>query len=323
MPDTISKSNETKNILIIDSSYLIFRSFFAYPNLTFHERPLGAFFGYAKTILKLVKQYNPQHLFITGDLPEPTWRHKILETYKAGRPELDPNLILQFPMINDWAKQISSQYLVSSGYEADDIIYNLAEHYSEQLNDNPDNKIIIFSSDRDLYQILTRENVFFVRNETLYGVNEFKNEFNLEPSQWVDYKAIVGDKSDNLRGITGIGPKGATELLQKSQNILNLLAYLDDNLEDVELKMFLDSKPRLMTKIKDEVESMIQTFMLAKLQIVPNLVVNPQQFNLLNGLETLRELGFNSIVRELTGETLQKIEKPPKPKAEDFSDSLF
>jgi DNA polymerase I len=313
--------SEKPNILIIDSSYLIFRSFFAYPNLTFNERSLGAFYGYVKTILKLVKQYNPEHLFITGDLPEPTWRHKILESYKAGRPELDPNLIAQFPLINDWAKLISSQYLVSSGYEADDIIYNLAEHYSELAE-----KVIIFSSDKDLYQILTRENVYFVRNDNLYGVSEFKTEFNLEPSQWVDYKSIIGDKSDNLRGVAGIGPKGASELLQKSQNILNLLAYLDNTLEDQTLKEFLDSKPRLMSKIQSEADSMIQTFMLAKLQIVPDLIINPHKFDLLNGLETIRELGFNSIVRELTGESVEKsvkLEKPPKPKIEDYTDSLF
>ena len=197
---TTTTNKTEKTTLIIDSSYLIFRSFFAFPNLTFNERPLGAFYGYVKTILKLINQYNPEHLFITGDLPEPTWRHKILESYKAGRPELDPNLILQFPMISEWAKQISSQYLVSSGYEADDIIYNLAEHYS---NENQLNKIIIFSSDKDLYQILTKENVYFVRGDNLYGAKEFRNEFNLEPSQWVDYKAIIGDKSDNLKGCSG------------------------------------------------------------------------------------------------------------------------
>ncbi len=317
---TTTTNKTEKTTLIIDSSYLIFRSFFAFPNLTFNERPLGAFYGYVKTILKLINQYNPEHLFITGDLPEPTWRHKILESYKAGRPELDPNLILQFPMISEWAKQISSQYLVSSGYEADDIIYNLAEHYS---NENQLNKIIIFSSDKDLYQILTKENVYFVRGDNLYGAKEFRNEFNLEPSQWVDYKAIIGDKSDNLKGVTGIGPKGASELLQKSQNILNLLAHLDDTLEDREIKEFLDTKPRLMAKIKQEADSMIQTFMLAKLQIVPNLAIKPTDFNLLNGLETIRNLGFNSIVRELTGENIKKAEKVMKPKLEDYSNSLF
>ena len=112
--------------LIIDTSYLIYRSYFAYPKLTFNNQPVGAFFGFAKTIIELVRDNKPDQLVFACDTSEPTWRHKLVSDYKAGRAQIEEAMISQFPLVNDWCESISKNVFKYSGWEADDIIFSIA-----------------------------------------------------------------------------------------------------------------------------------------------------------------------------------------------------
>ena len=93
-----------KKTLLIDTSYLIYRSYFAYPDLIINKEPIGAFYGFAKTILALLKDHKPDSLVFATDTPEPTWRHKILQEYKANRPKMEDNMRIQIPTILEWIK---------------------------------------------------------------------------------------------------------------------------------------------------------------------------------------------------------------------------
>lgn len=283
-------------VLIIDSSYLIFRSYYAYPHLNTGDKPTGALFGYAKTIHKLVKDYSPEYLYIAGDLPTPTWRHKLLTSYKAGRPEPSDELKFQFPLVADYARSIASDYYTVDEYEADDIILNLAQKF---IRDDPTSQIIVFSADRDLYQMLIQPQVFFVRNEDLYGCEKFRAEFGIDPTQWVDYKALVGDSSDNLKGVAGIGPKTATIILQNCETLLNIYAYIDGTLDDPKIQEYLDKNPKIVAKIKTDFEVVNQTFHLATLQLIPELEIIIKDYNLESARGIFEQFSFKSLITEL------------------------
>lgn len=302
--------------LIIDTSYLMYRSYFAYPNLTIDGKPVGAFYGFAKTIISLLKEYQPENLIFAQDSREKTWRHEIFGEYKAGRPPMEDNMKIQIPLILDWCKLVTNNCLIAPGYEADDIIHTVAEQFVGETTDGlfkgGDDEVYIFSSDKDLYQMLNSPKIHFIRTKNGYGLEhfgqtEFIKKHELDPKQWVDYKALVGDSSDNLKGVTGVGPKTAVKILQGSGNLFNLFQYLEldasgfrqtdfalkkDSIQDKKLLRFLD-------KIKEDQDHVRQTYKLAMLQDVPDLEVVEKDWNLENSVDVFEEYHFSSLVKEV------------------------
>lgn len=230
-------------LLIIDTSYLIYRSYFAFKNLSTEEGvPTGAFYGFVRAVFQMYEEINPSVLVFAIDTPQKTWRHDTYEGYKATRSETDQEMITQIPFILEWVRSITPNVFGKEGFEADDIIYTTAKTYLlsngvESSNTTQNNRtnqsevaprisntgrsVLIFSSDKDLYQIFTIDGVKFVRTKVkdsgynYYDYSDFKTQYNLEASQWVDAKALIGDASDNLLGIPSIGPKTASSLLNE------------------------------------------------------------------------------------------------------------
>ena len=265
--------------LIIDSSYLMYKSYFAYPNLNYKlnniDIPVGAFFGFVKTILSLLVEYKPDQLVFAGDTNKPTWRHILAskvsqDAYKGNRTEIEQNLVSQIPLIQNWCHKVSLNDYRLEGWEADDIIFSIAvdeltnfqsirkqkvvEQYSaisDNLFENPKslpefptrfdellqhanqyaNSIYIYSSDRDLYQMLSLPNLHFIHTGKLgyenFSATNFVNKYELSPLQWLDYKAMVGDGSDNLKGVEGIGAKTATGFLQGVGSLYSFFEYIE------------------------------------------------------------------------------------------------
>lgn len=307
-----------KNVIIIDSSYLVFRSHFAYSKLVYKEQPIGALFGYIKTVLNLIRIYKPTDIYITFDLPKPTWRHKVFTEYKAGRGEPDPSMIEQFPIINEWSKQIATSYYSQEGFEADDMINTLGYRLSI---DESINQIIVFSADRDLYQMLTLPKVKFYQNDgKLFGEAEFEIKYELHPIQWLDFKALVGDNSDNIKGIPGIGPKTATNLL-KTFGSLQAISEID--LEKYESNNKI--KPELIQKIQNYRELLKLNLLLCKLSFVEDLEIPPSQdivsYNLNSGMETLKRYNFNSLITEIYNIENPKLTKTESPRQSEVSQS--
>jgi DNA polymerase-1 len=317
--------------LLIDTSYLIFRSYFAYPDLTTkslttgEESHVGAFFGFAKTILALVKELQPEILIFADDRPEPTWRHKVLEDYKAGRPPLEDKMLFQLPLIKSWAAKVSPNYEAIPGFEADDII----KTYCDQLVDNGSYQTYVFSSDRDLYQLLTRRDVCFLSIEKsnyqtkFFGTQDFIEKYEIQPEQWLDYKALVGDNSDNLKGVAGIGPKTAISILQKIGKLEYLLNYFDTGEVNDQIAGFVnDSKnAKVIDKIKLDRAILDQTKYLATLQTVPNIPISLPGFDFSKGLEMFQEYNFSSLIKQLSNPKVQA--KSNNSNETDAQDSLF
>lgn len=316
--------------LIIDTSYLIYRSYFAYPNLTSNGLPTGAFFGFSKAIINLIQEYKPQELIFTNDTAKPTWRHEILVDYKAGRPEIEDAMIQQIPIIKDWTAKISPNFLSRDGFEADDFISTASTKILEQ---DANSEILIFSSDKDLYQLLIYPQVKFVRtkklsNETeLFGREEFKIKYEIEPEQWLDYKTLVGDNSDNLKGLAGVGPKTAIKVLQEIGFLKELFECLSLDSTGFRSKIAITKSreqisgfiqnPKnetLIQKIKDYQELLKQTYHLATLQNVPETKLDLIGFDLSSGLAEFEKFNFKSLINSVV--KLNKVET-------DQQESLF
>jgi DNA polymerase I len=346
--------------LLIDSSYLMYRSYFAYPNLTHNNKPVGAFFGFAKTILQLIQAYKPDQLIFAGDTSEPTWRHYNYPEYKAGRAKIEDSMVVQIPLIQNWSAKITENNFRLAGWEADDIIFTVAVqeltnfksinlksqttkinktasnnllkneidmsfdgqvpvfgHQWSELLDGANqlaNSIYVFSSDRDLYQILHLANLQFINSAKgvleEFGNREFQAKYELDPLQWLDYKALVGDGSDNLKGVDGVGPKTATTFLQQVGSLYNFYKALDmDNEVFVRtasgqwqgqnnLTQYLANTKNqaLINKLKDNHEIVKITYTLSALMLVPAMKFHTTGYDLSLGQSDLEACGFKSLV---------------------------
>lgn len=353
--------------LIIDTSYLIYRSYFAYPKLTYNDQSVGAFFGFAKTIIELVRENKPDQLVFAGDTSEPTWRHKLVDDYKAGRAQIEDAMVSQFPLINNWCQMISKNVFKFPGWEADDIIFSITldeltqfrtickndlefklesiDNLFDEANTNtiPEfpirfdelvkkskdnaNEILIYSSDRDLYQMLSLPNLKFIHSNKgtneYFGINEFKTKYQLHPLQWLDYKALVGDPGDNLKGVEGIGPKTATGLLQEVGCLYSLFSKMnldnkpffrtagacwatDNNIE----KYFENPKnAKIIDKLKQNYQVVSHTYLMSSLQSVPEVKFGNTGFVLSDGLGELEKYGFKSLLTMIKKLEPQNVEQ--------------
>jgi DNA polymerase I len=262
--------------LIVDSSFLAYRSYFAYSGLKNKKgQPTGAIFGYAKTIFQLTNKLAPDYLVIAKDLQTPTFRHKALEEYKGNRKPMEDDMQSQMSLIEEFSNTITKNNFSVEGYEADDVIYAVLNKYANETNE-----FYILSGDKDLFQLFTFDRVSFVKEEkefvTVFRREDFVTKYQLQPVQWVDYKALVGDGSDNFAGLPGVGPVSALKILHGCGNLHTLTtalkldskpfnpATIDNTVQD-----FI-SNPKneaLIAKIKDNYQTLVLSYKLSKLAL--------------------------------------------------------
>ncbi|MBI4085219.1 MAG: hypothetical protein HY432_01795 [Candidatus Liptonbacteria bacterium] len=205
-----------KTLLLIDANSIIHRCFHALPKFTTPDgKPSGALYGLASVLLKIFREDKPDYAAALFDRPEPTFRDKIYKEYKAQRPPTEDILISQLIEAPKLFEKFGVKPLDKAGFEADDLIATLAEKFKN------DAKVIIMTGDMDTLQMVS-DGKITVRafkkgiSETIdYDEAAVKNKYGLEPSQLVDYKALVGDNSDNIKGVPGIGPKTAVGIIHK------------------------------------------------------------------------------------------------------------
>ncbi len=219
-----------KKIAIIDGNSLINRAYYAMRNPMITKEGIftQGIFGFLNMLEKIRKDYEPEYMAIAYDLKAPTFRHKEYEDYKAGRKKMPPELAMQIPLLKDVLRAMNIKQFEIEGFEADDIIGTVARE-AEAAGLQP----YIITGDRDELQLATDiTNIIFTKK----GVSEFEmydrqammDKYGLTPTQFIDLKGIMGDKSDNIPGIPGIGEKGATKLLLEYGSVENIIANVDD-----------------------------------------------------------------------------------------------
>ncbi len=215
-----------KKLLVIDGNSIINRAFYGVRPLTTKDgMHTNAIYGMVNIIGKHLKAVAPDYAAVAFDLKAPTFRHKMYADYKAGRRATPEELLMQFAPAKEILRAMGLTVVEKEGYEADDIIGTLANAAAKEGH-----SAFVLTGDRDSLQLIG-DNVTVLlctNSETInFDRAEFVNHYGVEPSQFVDVKAIMGDKSDNIPGVAGIGEKGALKLISDFGSLENIYSELD------------------------------------------------------------------------------------------------
>ncbi|MEG0295608.1 MAG: DNA polymerase I [Clostridium sp.] len=218
-----------ERLLILDSNSLMNRAFFAVPPLTTSEGiNTNAIYGFMNMLFKMKDEINPDYIVAAFDKKGPTFRHKEYEEYKAGRKKMAPELAEQFPLIKELLGYLSINIYELEGFEADDIIGSLAKYAASKGIE-----VYVVTGDKDALQ-LASENIHVVITKkgvsetAVYDEKTFIEEFGVTPTQFIDVKGLMGDKSDNIPGVPGVGEKTAFKLIQTYGSVEEVLQHIDE-----------------------------------------------------------------------------------------------
>ena len=221
----MSKSDKTPLVLVDGSSYL-YRAFFGLPPLTSPEgEPTGAIYGVTNMLKRLMADHLPEHVAVVFDASGKTFRDELFEEYKANRPPMPDDLRAQVEPLNELVEALGFPLLKVSGVEADDVIGTLAKRGRAEGM-----RVLISTGDKDMAQLVEDDTITLINTMTDTRLNRegVKEKFDVWPEQIIDYLALVGDSSDNIPGVPGIGPKTAAPLLSHFGTLEKLYANLDD-----------------------------------------------------------------------------------------------
>jgi DNA polymerase-1 len=279
-----------EKIILVDGSSIIFRAYYALPKFsTSTGIPTSAVYGFIRMLLRILKDEKPNYLAVAFDKKAPTFRHIEYKEYKSQRPKMPDDLSIQFDIVKEVLGAFNIKYFELDGFEADDIIAT----FVEKLKDK-NLEISILSSDFDLAQLIdenvrllvTRKGV--TKIET-YDRKKFIEEFGFDPQYLVDYKALLGDVSDNIEGIKGIGEKTASKLIANYKTVENILN--DPNLVEKYSLSGFEEKVLRNKSLCMLVRNVPIEFNLEELRV--------SNFNNRSVLEILKKYEFNSIIKEL------------------------
>lgn len=223
------QNGKQKRFLVLDGSSLIFRAFYALPGLSdSHGQPTGAIFGFSNMLTKLMAEQQPDLMVLAFDKSRHTFRTERYADYKGTRDKTPEELLSQFPLLREFAANMGIPFLEKDNYEADDIIGTLATQAAAQGFD-----VRVVTGDRDALQLvrpnlrvlLTKKGISEIKD---YDTAAFEEEYGFEPLKLIDLKGLMGDTSDNIPGVPGVGPKTASKLLLAYGSVENVLAHVGE-----------------------------------------------------------------------------------------------
>ena len=294
-----------KTLVLLDSNSLINRAFYALPPLTNRQgQQTGAIFGFVNMFLKLVDKYKPDYVVAAFDLKAPTFRKKMYDGYKATRKPMPAELASQLEPLKRLLKAMNVQIAQLEGFEADDILGTLSKRSSC--------KTYIVTGDRDSLQLIDDKTTVLMTKKGISEIVEYDEarlkEDGFTPSQIIDLKSLMGDSSDNIPGVAGIGEGTATKLLSQYGTLDNVYAHIDE------------TKGALNKKLTEGKESAYLSYKLATIDrdcpttTVPEDVPFEYEFDS-EVRDILLEFEFNKIADRLTFKGVSA-EKTESEKAE-------
>ncbi len=258
-----------KKLIVFDGNSIINRAFYGVPLLSTKDGVYtNAVFGFLNILLKYMEEESPDYLAIAFDMRDKTFRHKMYDGYKAGRKGMPDELASQMPLLKEILGAMNISVLELSGYEADDIIGTVSNQCDEKGI-----RCIIATGDRDSYQLVSENTCVFLpstrmgKTETQVITPEFiKEKFGVSPSQMIDIKSLMGDSSDNIPGVAGVGEKTAVKLIAEYgsidgvyENLENIKGSLHTKLESCKELAYLSySLAEICTKVP--LEQSIESF---------------------------------------------------------------
>ena len=218
------KKAVTKKVFLIDGSAFLYRAFHAIRSLqTAKGHPTNATFGFARILLKLLKDKTPEYAGMFFDVKGPTFRHKLYDDYKANRPTMPQELAVQIPDIKRMVRAFNIPIIEKPGFEADDLVGTYARLAYEQGFE-----VVMVTGDKDFIQLITDTCVLWdPMKDTMTDANAVKADMGIDPVQFIDILGLAGDSSDNIPGVPGVGPKTALKLIKEFGSIEALYENLD------------------------------------------------------------------------------------------------
>lgn len=265
------KLNSMEKLVLIDGNSLLNRAFYATPVFTTSSGvPTNAIFGFIKLLFKIQSDLKPEYLVVAFDMKAPTFRHKMYDGYKATRKSMPEDLAVQVEPLKSLLKAMDIAICQKEGIEADDILGSLSKKFNVHS--------YVYTGDRDSYQLVDEKtDVHFTKRGVtdLLKLNKdnFKTEIGINPSQVIDLKSLMGDSSDNIPGVPGIGEKTALGLLEKYGTLDGIYEHLDE------------LKGSVLTKISSNKELAYLSYKLAtidrdcELEIQLSDCVMPKKYN--------------------------------------------
>jgi DNA polymerase-1 len=301
-------------LVLFDGNALIHRAFHALPPLTVSKtgETVSAVYGFALMLLKVINELKPTHYAIAFDKAAPTFRHKLFDQYKAQRPPTPDELVNQLGRVRQLVEAFHIPIFELEGYEADDLLGTLSQQASQKDIDT-----IIVTGDADTMQLVSpRVKVLYPKprgsfsDTMLYDEAAVSQKYGVKPEQITDFKGLVGDPSDNIPGVAGIGAKTAVKLIQQFGSIEQIYQHIDQV-----------TPPKLQALLKENEAIARQSKELATIVIQTPVSLNPEdcqvsQYDRNKVTEFFRELEFVSLLPKLPQietEKVAKIEtKPPQ-----------
>lgn len=295
-----------KRLIIIDGNSIINRAFYALPDMSNSEGlKTNAIFGFVRMMFKIIEDYQPTHMSVAFDKKAPTFRHKQYADYKAGRKKMPDELAQQLQPLKDLLDKFNINRLELEGYEADDLIGTVA-----RLGEENDFKVYIVTGDKDAIQLASHKTTTLITKKGVGEVEEYNYDSVLEryemtPTQFIDLKGLMGDKSDNIPGVPGIGEKTGIKLLKQYSTIENLIEHTDELKGSIKKKIEENKDLALMSK---ELATIITNVPIeVKLEDLEY-----GDYNKDDVVEKFKEFGFTSLITKLLdiegGETTIKEE---------------
>lgn len=214
----------TKPLVLVDGSNYVYRAYYAIAGLSNSRGfPTNAIYGFTNMLLKMIRQWQPDHMAVIFDLKGPTFRHDLFPEYKATRRATPADLILQIPRIKEVIRGLAVAVIERQGIEADDIIGTLARQEAQKGYN-----VIIASGDKDFMQLVSpRITLVDSMHDKTYDRAAVRERFGVEPEKVPDILGLMGDQSDNIPGVPGVGPKTAQRLIEEFGSIAELIAGVD------------------------------------------------------------------------------------------------
>lgn len=284
-------------ILLVDGNAILHRAYHAYPRLTTSKGELiNAVYGFTSILLTVLNQTRPKYVAVAFDEKAPTFRHKEFKAYKAHRPKMDQALVDQIDRVHEVVQALNIPIFEVDGFEGDDIIGTLAKIARQ---DKKEKSVIITTGDYDTLQLVDDGVKVFIPSRgkkpgLIFDKQAVLQKYGFEPRYVVDFKALAGDASDGITGVTGIGPKSAANLIIKFGTIEKIY----DNLDNSKVK------EAIVVKLKEGKKNAFLSKKLARIVVNVPLKVDFHKCCLLDYddgkvIRLFEELEFRSLIKKL------------------------
>lgn len=299
----------SKKIALIDGYGFVFRAFHSLPPLTRPDgTPVGAVYGFTNMLIKLLAGLNVTHAAVVFDSGSKTFRNDIYPAYKANRPPCPEELIPQFSIVRESAESLNLSILEKIGFEADDIIATIAKKAEAEGYE-----VLIVSSDKDLMQ-LVGENIHMYDSmkNRMIGIEQVIEKFEVGPKKVLDMLSLIGDASDNIPGVKGIGPKTAAELIKQFGSLENIFENLDQIKQEKRRQLLTEGVEKaklskILAALKEDVELGISLDELEIRALDPHKLISFLQVQGFHSLITRvrKEFGISENVEVRANEKIQ------------------